>query len=266
MPDDRSIELVDSIHKVIEPHASYLSRGPEDENRYLVPVEILEALAWIVTNVLLPVVTGVAVAVVSARIDQKDRERTLRAMEVTEEELRQIKRDVSKVLAQSQQLPEPTDEAAARARERIIVILKLNGWPTDLANRDAEAIISEALQQLWPITSPTKTPHRGDVKLGDLVEAYLVSLVHKVRDQKIIEEFSKFVPEFTANLPDELHSQLAMFDLTPFDAAVILDSPGVEIPLLPVNDAEQDQVPKFEDPSTTGRPVDFLRVMSAWEY
>lgn len=150
MLDESSIKLVDSVYEVLEPHASYIGTGPEDENLYDIPVEVLQTLAWIATNGLLPIVTGVAVAGISTRIGQKERKQILKAMGTAEEEIKQISRDVSELVAESKRLPKPTHETAAQAKENVVMILKLNGWPTDLAKRDAEVIISKALKQLWP--------------------------------------------------------------------------------------------------------------------
>lgn len=97
------------------------------------------------------------------------------------------------------------------------------------------------------------------------MEDFLLNLVHKLRDRRIIEAFSRYVPELVGNLPDALSSQLMNIKPTILEAAVILQQPHVEIPLLLAANAERDEAPRFEDPSTTGRPVELLQVMSAWE-
>jgi hypothetical protein len=145
-----SIDLVDAVYESLEPHGSYISLGPDDENLYFAPVEVVEALAWIAVNVLLPTMTGVAASAVSSHLARRDQLRAIKALEASQEELARIRHDVNELVIKSEQTPNPTNDLVERSRDDISLLLRLNGWPADLADMDSEVIISAVLRELWP--------------------------------------------------------------------------------------------------------------------
>jgi hypothetical protein len=74
--------LVDAVYYVLEPHATYISKGGDEDIRYFVPPEILEALTWIGLHVCIPIITGVTTSVVADRLTKKEPSEVKRALEL----------------------------------------------------------------------------------------------------------------------------------------------------------------------------------------
>ncbi|MCF6260712.1 MAG: hypothetical protein L3J98_11235 [Gammaproteobacteria bacterium] len=138
-------EVVNTIYNVLEPHATYISKGADDTDHYFVPAEILEALSWIISNVMVPIITGVTsgvtVSVLVERIKKRREEQQIQALVLEREEIESLKLSVQTALNHLEEKTSPCQNDFSLVEADLVEILMINGWPTDLAKRDAEEIL-----------------------------------------------------------------------------------------------------------------------------
>lgn len=94
---------------------------------------------------------------------------------------------------------------------------------------------------------------------------YLDSLVHRLRDRRIIQAFAKLLPSFVETITPQRYERLIDIELTALDGAVIFQEPKLDIPLLPTDKFQRPGAENYEDPYSTGRKVELLTAMSIWE-
>lgn len=146
MDNPASEELVDIAYDLLEPHAAFIHEGGDDEVRYFVPPEVLEALSWRGLSIVLPIFTGVTTgiltSVISERIKKSDSSKEMVAMKMQREELEKLKNEVQEGLqALKKRKGNPNARELSEAQRSLADVLKANGWPSDLAEQDAEQIL-----------------------------------------------------------------------------------------------------------------------------
>ena len=133
-------DIENSIYEILESHASYIRRGPEDTALHYVPPEVLEALTWMLMNILLPIFTGITASVVWKRLENQD-DKELIAMILEKAELQRLKAEVQQLLERMQKETEPNNELILIVKKKLVHVLMVNGWPSDIAEKDTEKIL-----------------------------------------------------------------------------------------------------------------------------
>lgn len=141
-------DIENSIYEILEPHASYIRRGPEDTALHYVPPEVLEALTWMLMNILLPIFTGIAASVVWKRLQKQD-DKELIAMILEKAELQHLKAEVQQLLERVEKETKPNNELIFVAKKKVVHVLMVNGWPSDIAEQDTENILIKIGRQIW---------------------------------------------------------------------------------------------------------------------
>jgi hypothetical protein len=149
MSENNIDETFDIVYYVIEPKASFISQGDDDNVRYFIPPEILEILVWIALNVSLPILSGVATSVLADRFKEKDHKVQLKALEIQKNELEHLKIEVKAALDRLDKEKLPSKEQAHIAQASLAQVLRINGWPLDIAETDAEITVVKLREQLW---------------------------------------------------------------------------------------------------------------------
>jgi hypothetical protein len=139
-------ELVDTSYSILAPHATYISAGQDDQNRYFIPPEVLEALSWIATSIVVPMLTGVATDLIKQRfVPHKGDTPDLPTLQA---EVNQLQGELR---ALAERRPRQTEEwsgAGSTATAHLAETLQTYGWPTSVANTDAAKIVHEIQEQL----------------------------------------------------------------------------------------------------------------------
>jgi hypothetical protein len=135
----------------LEPRATYIHGTADDEIRYFIPSEVLVVLAWIGTNIVLPILTGAAGSTILEKLKKRKNESQLKALELQKkiEEVEKLKIDAEAALEKLNAVKPPSEEKALIARVSLAEVLKINGWPSDLAEKDAERIVLRIRNHLW---------------------------------------------------------------------------------------------------------------------
>ena len=69
--EHRAESLVELVERSLIDDAAFISYGGDDDIRYLAGAEALEALAWFVGSIALPILTGIASSAVYDRIRRR---------------------------------------------------------------------------------------------------------------------------------------------------------------------------------------------------
>lgn len=136
-------ELSASALRVLEENAVFMSYGDDDDVRYFAGPEAVEALAWLVSAVAIPLLVNLA----SDEVRERRRRRRLTgAPELQPGAVFLYRREVEEVLALG---PAPVESQLARepAEREVRRILLSRGWPEDLAEADSIAIVA-SIQEL----------------------------------------------------------------------------------------------------------------------
>jgi hypothetical protein len=145
-------DLFNSVYYILEPHASFISKGEDDHTKYFLPPEVVEVLSWIALNVALPVLVGVAQSTITERLQKRNegkKDETLVALEMQRKELDLLQQEVKQSLNLLKQEQSPDKDSIHIARVNLAPVLSINGYPTDIARVDADKTIDTILQQYW---------------------------------------------------------------------------------------------------------------------
>ena len=131
-------ELIEDVYDVLLPDAPYLRFGDDDNVRYQVDPAVLEALAYLVTSVVLPFLVSVAANRFTAEPAAKAKE--LPAFEERERLIAEIAGHLQR------RSPHPADRdsidlATLAVRDTLIEF----GWPPESATASAERIVDLAV-------------------------------------------------------------------------------------------------------------------------
>lgn len=122
-PDDIISEVFDDIAS----NAMYLRSGEDDKNRYYLGPEALEALSFLIFQISIPILTGMASTLV---LEWVKRHRENKSIEV--------KHEIDSV---------PADKIS-NAKKEVKALLMERGWPEEQAENDSEKTISAIVEQL----------------------------------------------------------------------------------------------------------------------
>jgi hypothetical protein len=133
--EERAKELTEGVRWAIEPNASYLSYGEDDEVRYFAPEAALDALAWLLTDAVLPFLIGIG----SSAAFERFRTHQTAPIELTDGQVAVLRRETVEALISTRPAGPKAgpEEARIAARE----ILRERGWPEDEAIEDAERLV-----------------------------------------------------------------------------------------------------------------------------
>lgn len=128
-------ELVDEICEVLEPHAAYMNHGRDGNERYWTSPEMFEALSWAVTNLVLPVLTGLGSSMLFEKLARRDG-RDPETEAASHADVERLRCDLAS-FRDEQVSPARAVEAQQRAARALVE----NGWPESVAAADSEEII-----------------------------------------------------------------------------------------------------------------------------
>lgn len=131
-------EMLDEIAEVLEPNAAYYSYGRDEWARYFPQPEVLDALGFLITTVVLPILTNII------SDDLKER---LKQWRHTRKEVRSS--DIQTAIEQAARGPNPQKKDRAAAIDAVSSILRDHGWPAAKADMDAESIVRRVSHSLW---------------------------------------------------------------------------------------------------------------------
>lgn len=146
-------QLGDLAYDILEPYAAFICKGEEDQSLYFIPPEVLAFLAWVVTNVIVPILTDTLSSGIAEKLKQKDRDEVnVLKKKITdlETELKRLREEVVLALEKLDDTQRPSNHQIMIARVSLVEILVVNGWPFELANRNADEIVSKFIEYLWP--------------------------------------------------------------------------------------------------------------------
>lgn len=150
---DFAEELSNLVYEILEPHAAYIHNENDDDIRYFVSPEVLVALTWIATNIIIPILTGAASSIILERIRKRKKEGELKAMQMKEKlnEIELLKKEVESNLQRSRKAQSITDKNIVIAEVTLSEVLEINGWPSEVAKRDAETSVQVIYNRLKSI-------------------------------------------------------------------------------------------------------------------
>jgi hypothetical protein len=137
-------EIVELATEVLEPNLQFYRRDPSDKGRYFVGPEVLLALAWVATNIAIPILVSTVNDVVKEQVKgwlKKRKEKSDPAIEPPEE----IQMEVARIL-ESRGGIAITDKQANEAVGAVSEYLSQRGWPKAFAKSDSIQIV-EAIRQ-----------------------------------------------------------------------------------------------------------------------
>ena len=138
MPAAIETELAGAVAEILEPNLQFLRAGQGDKALYLVGPEMLQAMAWTVTVIVLPLLMTGANEVIKAKVkDWLDARRVKGAPPTPPDNLRE--EVVSLLDAGSKPGTDP--EETAQAVAAVADYLSDRGWPMPMALADAKEIV-----------------------------------------------------------------------------------------------------------------------------
>ncbi len=153
-------DAFDAIFNTIAPQGAFLCRGEDDSTKYLVPVHVVEALAWIGLYVVLPIFISTVSNVVSTEISERKRkkEKTIDAVDIEHQTyiaLNLQKREIDHFRSEISNLIKRFDKATAInetkktiAQKRLSDVLQANGIPHKQAEVAARKSVLNLLDVL----------------------------------------------------------------------------------------------------------------------
>ena len=145
-------DIFDSVYYILEPDASFISTGEDDEGEYFLGPEALEVLSWIALNVALPLIIGVTQSTIVERLkkwNKGKKDETLVALEMQRTELEILQREVQQAVNMLKREQPPDKGSRQIARANLAQVLSINGYPTDIARADADKTVETIIQQYW---------------------------------------------------------------------------------------------------------------------
>jgi hypothetical protein len=170
--DDSHNEIVilqDKVYSLLEPRASYLSGGSENDVRHFIPSEYLDTLSWLVVTVAIPILTNTIGAIVASTIMHdktsraviiidnprtnlggpitKDKEyKDLELAVEQKEKLTALMLELFNAYPQIIKEGNLTEDSILSAKEEIYKVLSDNGLPSSVSQEDSEKIIQIILE------------------------------------------------------------------------------------------------------------------------
>jgi hypothetical protein len=131
-------DVVDEVIEVVEENGAYYNFGSDGWERYAPDPHVLEALGYIITAIVLPILTSV----ISDELEERLKlwKRTRRAVKPT---------DIQDAIEQAAAGAKPTLDARAAAVDAVASLLREHGWPAQEAGLDAESIVERISRSLW---------------------------------------------------------------------------------------------------------------------
>ena len=137
--------MAERVRLVLEDNALFI--GYADDTRYWIPHEAVAALAWLISGVVLPILTNL----VSDEIGQRRRDRLTAAAqghpELADGAIEVYRREVTEVITVCAPVA-PSPAAVAAAEHATAVMLVARGWPSEVAEVDATVIVGRVREHL----------------------------------------------------------------------------------------------------------------------
>jgi hypothetical protein len=133
-----SEEMLDAIAEVLEPNAAYCAEEGDEWVRHAPQPEALEALGFLLSSVVLPILTNVLSDELVERL--KRRRSAGKNLESA---------DVQQAIEEAASGPEPKPEAQAAAAEAASSVLRAHGWPLPDADKDATMVVVRISVSVW---------------------------------------------------------------------------------------------------------------------
>jgi hypothetical protein len=137
--------MVERVRVVIEDNALFI--GYADDTRYWIPHEAIGALAWLISGVVLPILTNLVSDEIGRRRRDQFGDATNGHPELAERAIELYRREVIEIIAVSS-APTPNSAAIAAAETAAVTVLVARGWPADVAAADAAIIVGQVLEHL----------------------------------------------------------------------------------------------------------------------
>lgn len=131
-------DIVDEIVEVLEENGAYYNFGRDKWERHAPDPQVLDALGYLITTVILPILTNV----MSDELKEK-----LKAWRRARREPKSA--DTPDIMEQIAKGPAPTGDARATAVDAVTSLLREHGWPAGEASLDAETIVARMSHSLW---------------------------------------------------------------------------------------------------------------------
>ena len=135
----------DTTYNILESNSTFLSRGSRDKKLYYCPPHILEAVVWLILNVSLPILLGIASSFFYEKIRNNRSSKEMEALSKTNEELEKLRYDLNQLLSIVSDRKSVTPEQLNILHIDIVEILKVNGWPEKDANIDGHEILQQLI-------------------------------------------------------------------------------------------------------------------------
>jgi hypothetical protein len=143
--DDAAADrLAKRVRAALDDNAVFL--GYADDTRYWIPHEAVEALAYLITAVVLPILTNLASHEIIQR-RPRHLETEARPPELANGAVEIYRREITEIVT-VQSAAEPSRSAITEAEEATAEILTERGWPSNLAATDAGVIVAEVREHL----------------------------------------------------------------------------------------------------------------------
>lgn len=162
-------KLHDEVYCLLEPNASYMSGGNREDVRYFLPVGFLEDLSWLITYIVIPILTNTIGAILAEFIVRNKSEKILQSngefciytngAKTKTDDLKKNEK-VAKQLEELNLLRQellnqqthnefnPSVENISRAKKEIIEVLLANGLPNNIAMKVSDKIVQVTLDNL----------------------------------------------------------------------------------------------------------------------
>ncbi len=132
--------------EILEPNLQFYRTGTADQSRYFIGPEILAALSWVITSIVVPVLVSGASEAFKEKI--KDWLHKTRASGQVGTTLPDALRGEADAVMKQIPLVQVTGKQASEASEIVGEYLSHHGWPTPLATVDAAEIVQMIRQKL----------------------------------------------------------------------------------------------------------------------
>ncbi|HEV2855052.1 MAG TPA: hypothetical protein VHC97_19825 [Thermoanaerobaculia bacterium] len=168
---DLAEELMEAAYYELEEHVGFADAGEGDEVRHLLPPGFLEALAWVATSIIIPMVTGVGSSLIADFVKEKGKNPIRRGpgsrftTRSKRDEMNRVESLSEELLAQKEEIARLKDEIRRLLRDApreepsemgsnpkqvdaLRDFLVSNGWPDDIAEEDAMRVTHSVRDRL----------------------------------------------------------------------------------------------------------------------
>jgi hypothetical protein len=130
----------DQVNDILARNAMFYESNPGDQKKYSVGPEVIEVLTWCCMHLGIPIIVAAASSKISEIVKSKFKAKS--DAPVTQEDIKDIKEDVKKVIEFSRTQSNINYQVNRQpAMDLVREHLEFHGWPNELANSDATKIV-----------------------------------------------------------------------------------------------------------------------------